>query len=62
MMGGAWFDQLFGHPDSANEKLFEDVAVRSVAEQMKVKVDPSKVKVQIQKVGAVASHFVTRSS
>ena len=51
MMGGAWFDELFGHPDSAKSAMFEDVAIRSVAQQMKVKVDPSKVKVTIQKVG-----------
>ena len=50
MMGGAWFAKLFGDPDTCPTSRFEESALRGVAEQLKVTVEPSKVLVKVQKV------------
>ena len=50
MMGGAWFEKLFGDPDTCPTSRFEESAIRAVAEQLKATVDPSKVLVRVHKV------------
>ena len=50
MMGGEWFHDLFGDPETASMTQFEDSAIRAVRTQLNTKVEPSKVKVTLQKV------------
>ncbi|CAH1781708.1 unnamed protein product [Owenia fusiformis] len=49
MMGGAWFRQLFGDPETANLDTFTDLALEAVREQMGITADPSEVCTTLQR-------------
>ena len=54
MMGGAWFTELFGEPGQCDVSVFEEAAIKAVAEQLKVTSQPSKALVKVHKVSAAA--------
>ena len=48
MMGGAWFEELFG--DTQDTSHFEEVAIEGLAKQLGIKTKPYRTKTTIHKV------------
>ncbi|CAH1247351.1 PPOX [Branchiostoma lanceolatum] len=49
MMGGTWFNQLFGDPDKVDSSLLLDVAVTTVGQHLKITSEPLRSFTTIQK-------------
>ncbi|ESO07106.1 hypothetical protein HELRODRAFT_110634 [Helobdella robusta] len=49
MMGGAWFEECFGSPETADKCKFEEMALKAVSEQLSIKQRPEMVVVNVQK-------------
>ena len=50
MMGGAWFREHFGDPDSCKLSDLEEIAIKSTAKQLGITDDPARVMTKLQKV------------
>ena len=50
MMGGAWFEELFGSADSVTTSQLETVALESLREQLNITTEPNKVVSSVLKV------------
>lgn len=50
MLGGEWFEELFGSVDSANENEIFSVAIEAVREYLNIKSDPIRYIINIEKV------------
>ena len=48
MMGGAWFEELFG--DTQDTSHFEEVAIEGLAKQLGIKTKPYRTKATLHKV------------
>ena len=53
MMGGAWFQEVFGLPDTVSEDSLLAAATRAVRVHLGVEAAPSWSKVALQKVAVV---------
>ena len=56
MMGGAWFEDLFGSVDSVTTSQLETVALESLREQLNITTEPNKVVSSVLKV-LILSYF-----
>lgn len=43
MLGGSWFRELFGDPQTVKTETLEQAALESIAEQLKITKDPLQV-------------------
>ena len=50
MLGGEWFEELFGSVDSVNENEILSVAIEAVREYLNIKSDPIRYIINIEKV------------
>ena len=50
MMGGAWFNELFGDADKISPSELKTVAMESIREQLNIEVEPSRAVSNIHKV------------
>lgn len=49
-MGGHWFSDLFGDPESVNEGQLVAMARETIADHLGIRTEPTRVFVRIQKV------------
>ena len=52
MMGGAWYEEMFGEVGEKTEDDFITLAIEAVREQLGIKEDPIRVQCLIQKVSS----------
>ena len=50
MLGGAWFTEYFGDPDTCNVSDLEETAIKASAKQLGITEDPVRVISRLQKV------------
>ena len=51
MLGGEWFEELFGSPDTAKEETIKSAALETLQEHLGITQEPSYTVVNIHKVG-----------
>lgn len=56
MMGGAWFQEVFGDPAAVTEERLLATATEAVSRQLGVSSAPSWSRVTLQKVGRDSAH------
>jgi hypothetical protein len=49
-MGGQWFNDMFGHPDTTSVDLLTDVALKSLRQHLHITDDPADCNITIHKV------------
>lgn len=50
MMGGAWFEETFGHPDDVSSDTLFESALETMRNHLGVTLEPVRFKVTINKV------------
>ena len=50
MMGGAWFEEMFGDQDTVDIGQFAGIAVEAIGQQLGITEDPIKTETFLQKV------------
>ena len=59
MMGGSWFEELFGDPDKCDPNYLSEVAVKSIRDQLNITKEPYRVVCRIQKVQYILRVYTT---
>lgn len=52
MMGGQWFEELFGDPNTVNDDTLVNTALESLYTQLEISQEPSDCHVTVQKVNS----------
>ena len=52
MMGGEWFEELFGDPNTVNDDTLVNTALQSLYTQLEISQEPSDCHVTVQKVNS----------
>lgn len=52
MMGGEWFEELFGDPNTVKDDTLVNIALQSLHTQLEISQEPSDCHVTVQKVNS----------
>lgn len=50
MLGGAWFEELFGNVDTCDSSVIEEEAVKAAREQLRIRDEPIRTMTRVHKV------------
>ena len=59
MMGGAWFNELFGNADEVDTQMFGQIAIEAVKEQLHIDKKPFRVISGVVKVRSTLMFLYT---